>query len=120
MRIWTKKIVHVETLSDLVGFRRLAAPSFDRQVDHPRYLHGDMGRKVLCSIDFNTNGDLRDAEVYGEIYGAKIIDVHSLLAMCGLQLTVSPEPAIPRNLGICILFAYSNSQISEFTNRVRS
>ena len=81
MRIWTKKIVHVETLSDLVGFRRLAAPSFDRQVDHPRYLHGDMGRKVLCSIDFSTNGDLRDAEVYGEIYGAKIIDVHSLLAM---------------------------------------
>ena len=81
MRIWTKKIVHVETLSDLVGFRRLAAPSIDRQVDHPRHLHGDMGRKVLCSIDFNTNGDQRDAEVYGEIYGAKIIDVHSLLAM---------------------------------------
>ena len=88
MRIWTKKIVHVETLSDLVGFRRLAAPSFDRQVDHPRYLHGDMGRKVLCSIDFSTNGDLRDAEVYGEIYGAKIIDVHSLLAMVYLCMVI--------------------------------
>ena len=31
---------------------------------------------------------------------------------CGLDSTVLPESAIPRNLGICILFVYSKSQIS--------